>query len=111
MAKPFNVELLLHEAPGDAQARAAATLTEPARAIGLHLKTRATGELDYRPRIKYPLLMTLWHNLEGEKMTVTFEPDDGKGTHVTISGVVAGGKHAMAADPEHWSEALGGSPT
>ena len=55
--------------------------------------------------------MTLWHNVNGEKMTVTSEPDDGKGTRVTISGAVSRGKHAMAADPEHWSEALGGSPT
>jgi hypothetical protein len=37
-------------------------------------------------------------------MTVTFEPDDGKGTHVTLSGDVARGKHGKAADPEHWSE-------
>jgi len=48
----------------------------------------------------------LWHNLNREHMTVRFEQAN-DGTRVTISGAVARGNHALAADPEHWSEALG----
>ena len=52
----------------------------------------------------------LWHNLSGERMTVRFDPGSAGGTRVTISGAVARANHAAAADPEHWSEALGASP-
>ena len=44
-------------------------------------------------------------------MTVKFEDGPEGGTHVTISGKVAGGNHILAEDPEHWSEALGASTT
>jgi hypothetical protein len=110
MANAFNVELSMREAPSEAQARAATALTEPARAIGLRLTKRGAGELGYRPRVQFPFVIMLWHNLNREQMTVKFEPSATGGTRVTISGAVAGGSHALAADPEHWSEALGASP-
>lgn len=110
MAKTFRVELSMREAPGEAQARAEAALNAPARAVALRLTQRGAGELAYRPRIGFPFLVNLWHHLNREQMTVTFEPDTNGGTHVTISGAVAGGNHAAAADPDHWSEALGASP-
>ena len=110
MANAFNVELSMREAPSEAQARAATALTGPARAIGLRLTKRAAGELGYRPRVQFPFLIMLWHNLNREQMTVKFEPGATGGTRVTISGAVARGSHALATDPEHWSEALGGSP-
>ena len=110
MAKTFRVELSMQEAPVEAQARAATALKQPARAVGLRLKTRGPEELDYRPRIGFPFLVNLWHHLNREQMSVRFEPGAGGGTRVTISGAVAGGNHAAAAEPEHWSEALGASP-
>ena len=42
-------------------------------------------------------------------MTVKFEPADGGGTRMTINGAVARGKHPMAIDPGHWTNALAGS--
>jgi hypothetical protein len=109
MASTFNIELSMREAPAEAQARAAAALTEPARAVGLRLTKRGAGELGYKPRVQFPFLVMLYHNLSGEQMTVKFEPGAVGGTRVTISGKVAGGNHGLAADPEHWSEALGAS--
>lgn len=109
MASQFSVQLTMRESPSDAQARAATALSEPARALGLRLKNRGAGELEYRPRIKWPLLVTLWHNLNHEQMTVKFVPADSGGTRVTISGTIPRGRHALAADPQHWSEVLGGS--
>ena len=108
MASPFTVELSTPEPPAEAQARAASDLTEPARIVGLRLTKRAPGELQYKPRVQWPFLVMLWRNLTGEKMTVKFEPGESGGTRVTISGAVASGKHPLAADAEHWSEALGG---
>ena len=108
MASPFTVELSMPEPPAEAQARAASDLTEPARIVGLRLTKRAPGELQYKPRVQWPFLVMLWRNLTGEKMTVKFEPGESGGTRVTISGAVARGKHPLAADAEHWSEALGG---
>jgi hypothetical protein len=108
MAK-FNVELSMREAPAEAQARAATALTDPARTVGLRLTKRGAGELGYRPRVQFPFLIMLWHNLNREQMTVTFEPGATGGTRVTISGAVARRSHALAADPEHWSETLGAS--
>jgi hypothetical protein len=110
MANAFNVELSMREAPAEAQARVVTALTEPARAVGLRLTKRGAGELGYKPRVHFPFLIMLYHNLSGEQMTVRFEPGAAGGTRVKISGKVAGGNHAIAADPEHWSEALGGSP-
>jgi hypothetical protein len=78
-----------------------------ARAIGLELSTRRERELDYKPRIIYPLNLTLWDR--GEKITVKFESAVEGGTHVTISGTVAKSKQTTASDPKHWSEALAGS--
>jgi hypothetical protein len=111
MATAFNVQLSMREAPAEAHARAATALVEPARAIGLRLTKRGSGELGYRPRVQFPFLLMLWHNLNGEHMTVKFEPADGSGTRVTIDGAVARGNHPLAADPEHWSEVLGATPT
>ena len=111
MASPFNVEFSMNEAPAEAQARAAEALTEPARAVGLRLTNRGSGELHYRPRVQFPFLLMLWHNLQGEKMTVRFKPGESSGTRVTIDGAVARGNHPLAADPEHWTESLGGSAT
>jgi hypothetical protein len=109
MASTFNIELSMREAPAEAQARAATALTEPARAVGLRLTKRGAGELGYKPRVQFPFLVMLYHNLSGEQMSVKFEPGAAGGTRVTISGKVAGGNHGLAADPEHWSEALGAS--
>ena len=109
MASPFTLELSMPEAPSEVQARAANALTEPARAIGLRLTKRLPGELEYRPRVQFPFLIMLWHNLNGEKMTVRFEQGESGGTRVSISGAVARGKRPLAADPEHWTESLGGS--
>lgn len=109
MASTFKIELSMREAPAEARARAATALTEPARAVGLRLTKRGASELGYKPRVQFPFLIMLYHNLNGEQMTVKFEPGGAGGTDVTISGKVAGGNHGLAADPEHWSEALGGS--
>jgi hypothetical protein len=106
MANKFNVELSMREAPAEAQARAATALTDPARIVGLRLTKRGARELDYRPRVQFPFLIMLWHNLNREQMTVKFDPIGAGGTRVKISGAVARGKYALAADPEHWTEAL-----
>lgn len=108
MATAFNVELSMREAPSEAQARAATAFIEPARAVGLRLTKRGAAELGYRPRVQFPFLLMLWHNLNREQMTVRFQPDTRGGTKVAISGAVTRSNHALAADPEHWSEALGG---
>jgi len=100
----------MREAPAEAQARAASALDEPARLVGLRLTKRGAGELQYRPRVQFPFLLMLWHNLNREQMTVKFDPGTSGGTRVMISGAVARSNHALAADPEHWSEALGVSP-
>ena|SRR2546425_13145674 len=109
MANKFNVELSMREAPAEAQARAATALTDPARAVGLRLTKRGAGELVYRPRVQFPFLIMLWHNLNREQMTVRFEPGATGGTRVTISGV-ARRNHLLATDSEHWSEAVGAPP-
>ncbi len=106
MASPFQVELSMREAPSEAQARAASALVDPARAVGLRLTKRGAGELGYKPRVQFPFLLMLWHNLNREHMTVKFDPGTDDGTQVTINGAVARGRHPLAADPEHWSEAL-----
>jgi hypothetical protein len=109
MANSFNVELSMREAPPEAQARAVDALTEPARAVGLRLTKRGAGELGYKPRVQWPFAVMLYHNLSGVRMTVKFQPAENAGTRVTISGKIASGNHAVASDPEHWSEALGAS--
>lgn len=109
MATPFNVELTMHEAPAEAQARAAGALEEPARAVGLRLTKRGAGELGFKPRVQFPFLIMLYHNLSGEHMTVKFVPGEAGGTRVSISGSVARGNQPLAADPDHWVEALGGT--
>ncbi len=111
MASAFNIELSMTESPAEAQARAADALTEPASAVGLRLTERGAGALKYRPLVQWPFLIVLWRNLNGEKMAVKFEPTDGGGTHVTISGAVARAKQPLAADPGHWTDALDGSTT
>jgi hypothetical protein len=110
MANKFDVEIPMREAPAQAEARAATALKEPAHAIGLRLTKRGAGQLGYRPRVQFPFLIMLWHNLNREQMTVRFDPDTGGGTRVRITGVVARSKHQLAADPEYWSEALGAPP-
>ena len=107
MASSFDIELGMREAPAEAQARAATDLTEPARAVGLRLTQRDAGTLSYTPCVQFPILVLLWHNLSGEQMTVEFTPDESGGTRVMIRGTVARGSHPLAADPGHWSEALG----
>ncbi|MCL2420211.1 MAG: hypothetical protein FWD04_13045 [Conexibacteraceae bacterium] len=108
MASAFNIELSMSEPPAEAQARAADAFTEPASAVGLRLTGRGPGELKYRPLVQWPFLLVLWRNLNGEKMTVKFEPAGTGGTQVTISGAAARAKQRLAADPEHWTDALGG---
>ncbi len=95
------------EAPAEAQARAATALKDPAGAVGLRLTKRGAGELSYRPRVQFPFLIMLVHNLNRERMTVTFEPGPDGGSKVRINGAVARGKHQVASDPDHWTEALG----
>jgi hypothetical protein len=109
VAGEFRVELARREAPAEAQARAATALNAPARAVGLRLTKRGGGTLDYRPRVQFPFLVMLWHYLNRERMAVAFAPGEAGGTRVTIAGKVARGKHGLAADPEHWEEALGRS--
>lgn len=108
MAKAFNVELSMPEGPAEAQARAATALVRPARAVGLRLKERRAGELVYGPPITFPLLLSLWRHIDRHRMQVNFEADGG-GTRVTISGAVSGRSRELAANEQHWSEALGGS--
>jgi hypothetical protein len=110
MTNAFDVELTMSESPAEAQARAADAFTEPAAAIGLRLTERGPGELRYRPRVQWPFLVMLWHQLSGEKMTVRFEPADAGGTRVTIRGAVPRGRYPLATDPGHWTDALNGSP-
>lgn len=110
MASPFTVELSMSEPPAEVQARAADALAEPARAVGLRLTKRGAGELQYKPRVQFPFLIMLWHNLNGERMTVKFASAESGGTRVSISGAVARGRHALAVDPEHWTESLSGAP-
>jgi hypothetical protein len=110
MAKSFNVEVAMQEEPGQAQALAQERLRDPARRVGLRLTGQTAGELHYRPRVQFPFLLMLWHTLNGERMTAKFVDASGGGTRVAISGAVAGGSHELASDPEHWSEALGGTP-
>jgi len=100
----------MREDPAEAQARAASALEDPARAVGLRLTKQGAAQLGYKTSVKFPFLLRLYHNLSGERMTVTFEEGPSGGTRVTLSGAVARGNLALASDPEHWSEALGVSP-
>jgi hypothetical protein len=103
MASAFNIELSMSESPAEAQAHAADAFNEPASAIGLRLTERGAGELKYRRLVQWPFLVVLWRYLNGEKMTVKFEPADGGGTRVTVNGAAARGKHPLATDPGHWA--------
>ena len=109
MASPFELELTTQEAPAEAQARAANALDEPSRTLGLRLTKRTPGELKYSPRVQFPFLLMGWHYLNGERMTVRFSQGDAGGTRISISGAVARNKHPLAADPEHWTDPLGGA--
>jgi hypothetical protein len=110
MAQKFELELSMREDPAEAQARAADALEDPARAVGLRLTKRGAAALVYKTRVKFPFLVRLYHNLSGERMTAKFDPGPDGGTRVTLTGAVAGANHALASDPEHWSEALGATP-
>jgi hypothetical protein len=109
MASPFDVELAIDQRPEEAQARAAVAWTEPARLVGLRLTKRMAGELQYRPRVQFPFVLMGWHYLNGERMTARFNPGGSGGTRISIAGAVASSKHLLAADPEHWTEALEGA--
>jgi hypothetical protein len=111
MAVPFDVQLSMPEAPSEAQARASDALAGPARRVGLRLTKRGTGELGYSPRVQFPFLLMLWNTLNGVRMTVRFEPGQDGGTRVTFRGAAARAYQPLAADPEHWAEALGTSPS
>jgi hypothetical protein len=104
MARAFNIELSMSESPAEAQARAADAFTEPALAVGLRLTDRGPGELKYRPLVNGPFSSCSWRNLDGEKMTVKFEPADGGGTRVTINGAVPRGAI-------RWPQIQGTGPT
>jgi hypothetical protein len=110
MAQHFELELSMREDPAEAQARAASALEDPAKAVGLRLTKRGAAELGYKTSVKFPFLLRLYHNLNGERMTVTFQAGPDGGTRVTLTGAVARANHALASDPEHWSDALGGTP-
>lgn len=107
MASTFNVEFSVPDDPAEAQARVAEAFTDPALAVGLRPTARGAGQLQYGPQVQWPFLLVLWRKLGGEKMSVSFRPGEAGGTRVTISGAVARSKHSLAADPEHWTEALG----
>jgi len=107
MASKFHVQLTMRESPGEAQARAATALTEPARSVGLRLTNRGAGTLEFKPRVQFPFVLMLYHTLSGEKMSVSFTPADDGGTSVSIDGTVGGGSLPLASDPEHWSGPLG----
>jgi hypothetical protein len=111
MAVPFEVQLSMSEAPSEAQARAAEALADPAHRVGLRLTKRDAGVLTYRPRMQFPLALMLWRAVTGERMTVRFEPGEEGGAQVEISGAVGRGRQPLAADPEHWAEALGATPS
>ena len=108
MPSKFTVEVSMRDAPAEAQARAASALSQPARALGLRLRSRDGGQLAYGPRVQWPFLLMLYRRLSGERMDVRFEADAGGGSRVTISGAVAKSKQPLAADPDYWTEALGG---
>lgn len=108
MTSHFTVELHMREPPGEALARAAAALEQPAHDVGLKLARRRSARLDYRPRPRMYFSLRVWHYVRGEHMTVSFDPGASGGTRVRIVGSVAGSKHAQAADPLHWARALGG---
>lgn len=110
MAKSFDVEIAMRQDPREAQALAREKLGEPARQVGLRLVGQTAGELRFRPRVQFPFLLMLWHNLNGERMTVRFSDGPDGGTRARFSGAVASGAHELASDAEHWSEALGGTP-
>jgi hypothetical protein len=60
--------------------------------------------------VQFPFLVMLSHYLKGERMTVSFNQDDESGgSKVRFAGKVARSKHALASDPEYWSEALTGT--
>ena len=52
MASKFSVEVSMRDAPAEAQSRAASALSQPARALGLRLRSRGAGELSYGPRVQ-----------------------------------------------------------
>ena len=108
MASKFSVEVSMREAPAEAQSRAASAFSQPARALGLRLRSRGAGELSYGPRVQFPFLIMLFHYLNGERMKVRFDADASGGSRVTISGAVAKSKQPLAADADYWTEALGG---
>lgn len=110
MATQFNVELSMTQAPSEAEGLAATALTDAARAVGLRLTKRDPAELVYKPRVQFPFLLMLWHTMNGEQMTVGFSAGAEGGTRVSIHGAVARSRHPLAANPEHWSEALGARP-
>jgi hypothetical protein len=110
MGSKFEVEMTVREEPQEAQSRAAGALEDAAGAVGLRLAGRAPGQLRYRPPIQWPLLVALYHRLNGEQMAVSFRPADGGGTAITLQGSVARGRHALAADPEHWAGPLAATP-
>ena len=106
MARPFSIELAVPEPPTEAAARAAIALAAPARAIGLRLTKRASGALQYTPRVQFPFLIMLWHKLNGERMTVSFKHDGNGGTRISIHGHTTRASQPLAADPDHWAEPL-----
>jgi hypothetical protein len=110
MGSEFEVEMTVREEPQEAQSRAAGVLEDAAGAVGLRLTGRTPGQLRYRPPIQWPLLLALYHRLKGEQMAVSFRPADGGGTAITVQGSVARGRHALAADPEHWAGPLAATP-
>ena len=85
-------EIFAAVGPNGAQARSADAFTEPTSTFGLRLTQRRLRELKYRPVVRWPFLVVLRRNLNGERMTVKFEPADGGGTRVTINGAVARAK-------------------
>jgi hypothetical protein len=102
-------EIFASVGPNGAQARSADAFTEPTSTFGLRLTQRRLRELKYRPVVRWPFLVVLRRNLNGERMTVKFEPADGGGTRVTINGAVARAKQPLATDPGHRTDALDGS--
>jgi hypothetical protein len=88
------------------QAACVLGLQQHARDLGFRLAEQRSTSLVYRPRLHFPLLITLvpWlvRRARGEHLTIEFAPAD-QVTQVTITGRAS----PRATDREQWSEALG----
>ena len=108
MARSFSHDLSVSGSPSDVQARLRGVMIERLRRSA---KMRLAGEqpssLTFRPRWSWPVLLAIYRMVSGEAVNVSFSAGEG-GTHVAVSGKVAGNAEAVA-DREFWSEIVGTS--